>query len=226
MSSSADLSIIITNKDKPSDQLEQCVWSVRNQTVIPKEIILIDDGSNNPSMHKDIISVLLPENVGVAKARDLGVRYSTGKLILFVDADDILAPDFIQQCGRVIEKVDITYPNLLLFGAIPKPVLVDLPNKITEQYLTSKSCQIPVTSMMFREVYKQLGGFRELPVFEDWDFWVRAFSNGYTFARANTLLNYRQSPNSRNQIDFNVRNKTHAKIMRDYEKSKQAQKES
>lgn len=217
MSGRADLSIIVTNYNKPPSQLMECMNSIKHQTIEPKEVILIDDCSKKPKAHAGAISVILPKNLGVAKARDFGVKMSTGKLILFLDADDMISPDFIQQCGRAIKRgADIAYPNMLLFGDVSRNKLVENPPRITAKYILGRKMSIPVTSMMWRRVYDDLGGFRELPIFEDWDFWIRAVCKGYTFKRANTLLWYRQNPNSRNHGNSDLKNSVHYKITSPY----------
>jgi glycosyltransferase involved in cell wall biosynthesis len=215
----ADLSIIVTNFNKPPKQLMECMDSIKAQTVQPLEVILVDDCSKEPRAHALATSIILPKNVGVAKARDIGVKMSSGKLLLFVDADDKLAPDFIQQCGRAIAKgADIAYPNMLLFDGVPINKLVDNPSRITGQYLLGRKTSIPVTSMMWRKMYDDLGGFDpKLPIFEDWDFWIRAACNGYTFKKANTLLWYRQNKESRNHGNQDLKTRTHYKITAPYE---------
>lgn len=214
----ADLSVIVTNYNKPPQQLAECMNSIKMQTIEPKEVILIDDCSKKPKAHALAISVILPKNIGVAKARDFGVKMSTGKLILFLDADDMLAPDFIQQCGKAIAKgADIAYPNMILFDGVPRNKLVENPGKITPKYILGKKTSIPVTSMMWRRVYDELNGFRELPLFEDWDFWIRAMCKGYTFKKANTLLWYRQNPQSRNHGSLELKTMVHAKITSPYQ---------
>lgn len=212
----ADLSVIVTNYNKPHAQIMECMDSIKEQTVQPKEVILVDDCSDDPRAHALAISIILPKNLGVAKARKMGVRMSTGKLLLFVDADDKLAPDFIQQCGRQIAKCDIAYPNLLLFDGDQPNKLKDSPARLLPKYILGKTCSIPVTSMMWRKVYEGLGGFRELPVFEDWDFWIRALCKGYTFRRANTLLMYRQNQNSRNCANIDVKSQVYREITAPY----------
>lgn len=214
----ADVSIIITNYNKPPEQLIECMDSIKAQTIEPREVILVDDCSKEPHAHAQAVSIMLPQNVGVAKARDIGVRMSKGRLLLFVDADDKLAPDFIQQCGRAIAKgADIAYPNMILFDGVPRNKLVENPKKISGSYLLGHKTSIPVTSMMFRKMYDALGGFRELPVFEDWDFWIRAMCNGYTFKPANTLLWYRQNELSRNHATVQIKSQVHTKITAPYE---------
>ena len=194
----AHLSIIITNYNKPPEQVNECVESVLNQTIPAKEVFLIDDHSNKAISHDRIISVILPENLGPSKARNFGASISTGKLLLFVDADDKLPWDFVEKCGEKLPEADIVYPNLIIFGETTKhPYLKKLPNQVSEKYILSKASCVPVTSMMKRSIYERVGGFREFPIYEDWDFYIRAFRAGAIFKKANTHLMYRQAHNNR-----------------------------
>jgi glycosyltransferase involved in cell wall biosynthesis len=211
----ANLSVIVTCYNKTPQMVCEAIDSVWSQTVAPLEVILVDDGSKEQHAHNKAISIILPKNVGVAKARDIGVKMSRGKLLLFLDADDILSPDFIQQCGKKIVKNEIVYPNLLSFGDVESPHLFEVP-KATPKYLMGKSSTICVTSMIYRKMYDDLGGFRELPLFEDWDFWLRAMCKGYTFAKANTFLMYRQTADTRNRQNIRLKQEVHAQITSPY----------
>jgi glycosyltransferase involved in cell wall biosynthesis len=213
----ADLSVIITNFNKPFNQIKQCVDSIGNQTILPKEIFLIDDASDEDFLkYLDIPVLKLPKNEGVVKARDYGFNLSTGRLILFVDADDYLSFDFIERCGEKIREADIVYPNLLLFGSESR--LVELPGRLTEGYLLSLDSCVPVTSLMHRSVYETLGGFKDLEVYEDWEFFLRAFiDEGFKFQKANTLLYYRQSLDSRqHKIKQEIKSAVFSKIIAPY----------
>lgn len=75
---------------------------------------------------------------------------------------------------------------------------------------------IPVTSLMKREVYQMLQGFGKWEVLEDIDFWLRALCNGYTFARAETLLWYRHTQSSRNAIDLGKRTRIMREILEQF----------
>ena len=220
----ADLSIIVCSFNKPPEQIIECIDSIKEQTIKPLEVILVDDCSKDPRAHAFATSILLPKNVGVAEARNIGVRMSKGKLLLFVDADDKLAPDFIEQCGRVIVEADIAYPNVLKFGNVEINKLVDAPDKVDPAYVIgrgkTREFGLVVTSMMKREVYISLGGFKDLPIFEDWDFWIRAMFNGYTFAKANTILHYRQNlptDGSRNRNSIELKSDIRRKITAPFE---------
>lgn len=210
-----DLAVIVTNYNKAHSELLSCMDSLKKQTVKPKEIVLVDDCSDDPRAHALARSIILPENVGVSRAREIGVANTTAQLLLFVDADDLLPPDYIERMAQKIAKADIVYPDLILFQGNNHSLHV-APSSITPARILSNKCEIPVTSLMKREVYTSLGGFRDLPVFEDWDFWIRAMCNGYTFTKAQTSLLYRQTSGSRVHQNQELKNKVHTQITAPY----------
>lgn len=65
-------------------------------------------------------------------------------------------------------------------------------------------------------MYEDLGGFRNFSMFEDWDFWLRAMCKDYTFTKFESLLWYRQYPNTRNRQDVETRERTHAQIAKQF----------
>lgn len=76
--------------------LSRCISSVLNQTYKNLEILLIDDGSTDKSLHicKEMaqtdlrIRVFHHENAGVAATRNLGLDEAKGEFIYFLDSDD------------------------------------------------------------------------------------------------------------------------------------------
>jgi glycosyltransferase involved in cell wall biosynthesis len=172
-------------------------------------------------VHLAVDNIVLKENRGVAKARHEAVRYSSGKLILFVDGDDMLSPDYVEKMVRVLDKGgDIAYPDLYLWAGGENRLVVT-PKKITPEFVhDAQKVVIPVTSLMSRKMYDDLGGFKEWPVLEDLDFFIRAMCKGYTFKKAETLLWYRRYPGTRNSMDFANRKKVLDEIFKQFEFSK------
>lgn len=86
--------------------IEKCLESLVNQTYFKLEILLVDDGSIDNSIaicekyqEKDErIHILHQKNRGVSAARNLGTKEATGKWIVYVDPDDWLD-------GNIIEEV-------------------------------------------------------------------------------------------------------------------------
>lgn len=90
----------------------RCINSLIEQSFEEIEIILIDDGSNDISgqicdeyaqMDQRII-VQHTKNKGVSNARNIGLTLANGDYITFVDADDWLEVDFIENSINIIRK--------------------------------------------------------------------------------------------------------------------------
>jgi len=82
--------------------LRRCLASVAWQTESPREIIVIDDGSDIPiasmisQLEVDItipIRLISQSNAGAPAARNAGVKASKSRYVAFLDADDIWCPD-------------------------------------------------------------------------------------------------------------------------------------
>ncbi len=92
--------------------LEKCIESIRSQSYSNLEIILVDDGSLDHSgeicdhyaeMDSRII-VTHQENRGQSRARNVGVTLSKGEMLLFVDSDDYIDLQMVEQMyNRILE---------------------------------------------------------------------------------------------------------------------------
>jgi glycosyltransferase involved in cell wall biosynthesis len=117
--SSDAISVIICTKNRPQGVLE-CVDSVRDQSSLPSEIVIVD-GSD-----EDGLEALLTKHYGadtrikyvrsegsLPHKRNLGVRKSSGEIILFLDDDIVLTKDFIKEILSVFNN-----PNLDGIGCV------------------------------------------------------------------------------------------------------------
>ena len=85
-----------------SEYIAKTLSSVAKQTHLEYEVIIVDDGSTDNS--KEIIlksdslktKYFFKENEGVSKARNYGLTKTNGEFILFLDADDLLNPNFLK----------------------------------------------------------------------------------------------------------------------------------
>lgn len=81
-----------------------CIESVLHQSYTDFEVIVVNDGSTDSSpnivkklMEKDHrVRLIDQKNAGVSVARNTGLANATGEYIVFVDADDFLASDFLE----------------------------------------------------------------------------------------------------------------------------------
>ena len=116
---SLSLSIVIPVYNKTPEQVNRAVKSALNQTYKPEQIIVVDDHSDTPvelDIDSDIIRLIRHErNMGVAHARNTGVRALNTKYVCCLDADDAIAPDFLTACIEPMEKdrsIGVSYTRL------------------------------------------------------------------------------------------------------------------
>lgn len=106
--------------------LEECLLSIRSQTYADYEAIVVDDGSNDKTLEicqsfkeKDPrFRVLSTINQGPLLARREAVLASSGEYLLFLDADDRLAPSALAECQNEIKK---TSADVLFFHYSTEP---------------------------------------------------------------------------------------------------------
>lgn len=89
---------------KVQDYLDECIESIINQTYSNVEVILVDDGSPDrcPQMcdewakRDSRIRVIHKKNGGLSSARNAGLDVANGEYISFVDSDDFICSDALQ----------------------------------------------------------------------------------------------------------------------------------
>jgi glycosyltransferase involved in cell wall biosynthesis len=94
------------------EYLDKCMQSVLDQSYPNLEIILVDDGSPDRCgemcdryAEKDTrIKVVHKINGGLSDARNEGVKYATGKYLLFIDSDDYVREDLVELTVRAAEE--------------------------------------------------------------------------------------------------------------------------
>lgn len=94
-----------------AEYVERCVKSVSDQTYKELEIIIVDDGSTDDSLEicKGLqkldkrIAIVLQSNRGASMARNTGLEITKGDYIMFVDSDDWIEHDMIENLLIAIE---------------------------------------------------------------------------------------------------------------------------
>lgn len=188
--------------------LDVSISSVLNQTYKNLEIVCVNDGSTDntdeaikPFLHDPRVKYMKQENAGQAKARNVGIRNSSGSLIAFLDADDKWEEDKLEKQIPLFgdEKVGVVYSRSGFMG--PEGEKLDL--EMTGRYV--RPCAGYVTQQLFcdnfvpfsscvirREALEKVGLFsKSLDLSEDWDLLLR-ISVHYNFAYVDEpLLVYR-----------------------------------
>ncbi len=101
------VSVVIPTYNNAS-MASEAVDSVLGQTYRRREIIVVDDGSEDDTASRlarfgAAITLITQEHLGPAVARNAGIRSGTGELVAFLDSDDVWMPDKLERCVAALQ---------------------------------------------------------------------------------------------------------------------------
>lgn len=177
---------IVTACYQHAHYLAECMASVRAQTCPAWEHVVVIDGATDQSeavaraeAAKDArVTVLVhPENRGLAAAHNTGVRATSAPWLLKVDADDTIAPAYVERILAVAEgpepRPNVVFSWARVFDGPGRPFVYRYPRFNPAGMI--ERLMIPGPAAYRRELWEGVGGQDEsLRGAEDWDFWIRA----------------------------------------------------
>lgn len=161
MSDRAPITVVVGTYGDQSwaRKAERAIESAHNQSLKPAKVI---------HSHRDALHT----------ARNLGAAEATTDWLCFLDADDELDADFIAHMNEAIGGLEhgdfLLQPSTL--GVVgdkedPFPVLIPKKNLIDGNFLI-------IGTLVKREQFIRLGGFDNLPIYEDWELWLNMHYDG------------------------------------------------
>ncbi len=199
--------------------LAEAVDSVLAQTMRAAQVIIVDDGSTDDTAavaraYGDGVLYVHQSNAGLAAARNLALTLCTGRRIVFLDADDVLEPTYLQACSAALDgaatDVAFAYTPVRYFGAragtnwVPafRPWSLRLDNAVTA------SAMVRVDALAALRVRSGL------PFWEDWDLYLSLMERGWRGVRVNQpLLRYRQHTSMSSAMTLDRRRQMHERLM-------------
>lgn len=195
--------------DEPA-HLDEALASLRSQTLIGWELVIVDDGSTRPETLRHLnmlaeanpdVTVLHQGNAGPAAARNRAAHGATAPYLLALDSDDRISANFLECTLDVLETnqdVAAAYGTTIRFGAENGTSTDD---DYSWQGLLVQN-MIPVTALVRRAEFEAVGGFdvRMRDGLEDHEFFLNLLSTTGKGARKvpEAALFYRIRPRSRN----------------------------
>lgn len=109
------IDIIMPVYNTPIDDLKRCLSSIERQTFKDYKVYIIDDGSlddvrsflDEYVRDKDEVIVKHVVNGGVSRARNIGIDSSSAEYLTFVDSDDTLEENFLEEAFSLIKDNDL-----------------------------------------------------------------------------------------------------------------------
>ena len=170
--------------------VETAIDSVLAQTWKDLEIIVVDGGSTDGTTVERLRALDKPKTTVhfrsgrhlVGDNRNFGIGLARGKYICCLDADDLLAPTYLEKAVFVAEAYayDLVFPSVRCFGGKNDLWMVVDP--------TVESCRdgngVSTVGLFRRSAWEKIGGYRDWGlgaehVPEDWDFWLRLLGHGF-----------------------------------------------
>jgi glycosyltransferase involved in cell wall biosynthesis len=175
--------------------LREAIDSVLNQTLRPRQIILVDDGSTDDSLaitrsYGDAITVIAQANGGTGAARNRGIAHANQPMIAFLDNDDRFVPHKLE---RQLETL-LEQPEALLcvcrscaFWSPEVPKTARTRADLTAQFRKGQ----PGTWLARRELFEHAGVFSVEPecyYIEGSELFTRIENTGCAVAHIDDML--------------------------------------
>lgn len=217
------VSVIIPSKNRLVF-LQQAIESVLAQTYRNFEIIVVDDGSDEPlkpllteRYHGKVICLRHDHSWGAPAARNTGNFQAKGNFVAFLDDDDIWLPKKLEkQMNEFLhlgEDIGVIYCG---YGFLMNGAVIDRKNEYhdieTLDSLVLERCPIgSMTPIIRKRYFDAVGGFDvNLPACQDWDLWIRLTKICRFYSVQESLALYRVHGD---QISTDVLKKINAREM-------------
>ncbi|MBE6270881.1 MAG: glycosyltransferase [Prevotella ruminicola] len=198
--------ISVYSKEKPA-YLQQSLDSIFAQTMLPDEVVLVEDGplteplleviASFAQQHQELHIVKLPTNVGLGLALNEGLKHCHNNLVARMDSDDLMKPERLAKQAAYLEQ----HPEIAVVGSWTEEFRDSIHESCTirkvpethEQLVAFSRRRNPMNhpTVMFRkQAVEAADSYHHCLLFEDYDLWIRMMRQGARFYNLQESLLY------------------------------------
>lgn len=202
MQAEKDLISILMPTYNVEQFVEEAVRSILAQTYEQLELIIVDDCSTDRTY--EILQRLQEEdtriklyrnetNSKICKTLNRAFRYAKGAYIGRMDGDDISTPERFEIMKQFLDghmELALVGSNMITVDEVGKEIAKKRYIK-TNTYIQKGNQYQPCVAHIWlakREIYETLGGYREVPGVEDWDFLLRGENADFQYANVDAYV--------------------------------------
>ena len=117
-----DVSVVIPTYNR-AELLSQTLRTVLAQSLAPREVIVVDDGSTDETSRilagfEPRLQVIKIANSGSIVARNVGLRAARGAFVAFCDSDDLWRPEFLERMAALWQAEPATLVGYANFRSL------------------------------------------------------------------------------------------------------------
>lgn len=191
------LLIPVYHGDSPEFLVQAMNSTVRDQSVQPNEVVLVQDGAVPDHMTRTIEAIIagcpvpvrhvvLPVNSGLSVALDRGLEVCSYDIVARMDADDLSVPHrFERQLARIAEGYDLVGSGMFEFEEDENGVIHEgitrIPPETTADIAAYARFHDPFnhpTVVYSRSAVARVGGYQPLGLMEDYWLFARMIASG------------------------------------------------
>ena len=199
------VSVLMTSYNREK-YIRESIESVLSQTYSDYELIIVDDNSSDKTREiileyshiSKVKYVFNSINLGEYLNRNKAASYAKGKYIKFLDSDDLMSKYCLENMVNQMEKYPNTAIGLLSYFDdklyIRKEIMT--PAELYKEFYFKGNlinCG-PSSTIMLRDVFEQINGYRHEPYLSDTDFLFRITAQNNAVIFSKDLIFWRQHP--------------------------------
>ena len=184
--------------------LEKSLDSIFAQSLLPTEVILVEDGPLTPELDAVVANfqrqyailkvIVLAQNQGLGKALNEGLKHCSYELVARMDTDDIAVANRLEEQAKILEK----NPTIDMLGGFIEEYDQNMEKKIgirkvpigyepIKKYIKWQCPFNHVSVIMKKSTLIKIGNYQDVPL-EDYELWGRMLINHCHIENCNKVL--------------------------------------
>jgi glycosyltransferase involved in cell wall biosynthesis len=204
----ANITAVVPVYNTPAEHLAECVSSLLRQTVRPREILIVDDGTTVAetgaclNVLRDLPGLRLvrnDHNISLGPTMNRALHLCQTDFALKLDSDDLARPQLIEKFVAFTEmdrNIDVLGCQCQNFGM--SSFITNHPQRVTRDYALSVFWFVNHTGVLLNKAsLLAVGGYHRMRgLAEDYELWVRMMLHGYRrfYNVPDVLVDYRDLP--------------------------------